>query len=106
MPAKVYVLLDLVHSDSLRVTRILREKPGVAIVDVLEGPPDIIMTIEATERQEAAQYLMNALASVDDMTENLRVLPVHRSAGKKSHRDCKASQGMVRRPKRTVTSRV
>jgi hypothetical protein len=106
MSAKVYVLLDLVHSNSLKVTRILREKPGVAVVDVLEGPPDIIMAIEAAERQKAAQYLMNALNSVDGMTENLRVLPVRKSPGKKYRRNQETSNDVTEKSKKEVASYV
>ena len=77
MSAKVYLLLDLVGGDRDRAARILREKPGVATVDTLEGPPDVLVLIEAPERQMAAECLMRILDSVDSMTSNFRVLPVH-----------------------------
>jgi hypothetical protein len=82
MSAKVYVLLDLVHADSAQLAQILRGKPGVAEIDVLEGPPSIIMVVEAPERLKAGEYLVDILDSVDGMTENLRVLPVRQSVGK------------------------
>ena len=106
MSAKVYVLLDLVHGDSTHVAQILREKPGVATVDMLEGPPDIIMVIEATERQKAAQYLMNALDSVDGITENLRVLPVRKSPGKNYRRNQETSDDVTEKSKKEVASYV
>jgi hypothetical protein len=72
---RVYVLLDLVHTDITQVARLLRGKCGVTAVDVLEGPPDLLMVIEAPERQRAAEYLMDVLDSVGGMTEDLRVMP-------------------------------
>lgn len=86
MSAKVYVLLDLVHARGAQVTRILRRKPGVAEIDVLDGQPSIMMVIEAPERLKAREYLVNVLDSVDGMIENLRVLPVDRSVGTKSRK--------------------
>jgi hypothetical protein len=80
--AKVYVLLDLVHADSVQLAQFLRGKRGVAEIDVLEGPPSIIMVVEAPERLKAGEYLVDILDSVDGLTENLRVLPVRESVGK------------------------
>ena len=61
-----------------------------------------VVTIKATGRQKAANYLMNVLDSVDGMTENLRVLPVredaaqsgHQRAGKRERRTKKVPQGV------------
>jgi len=82
MPAKVYVILDLVHTYSAHVAQILRTKPGVAQIDLLDGAPSIIMVIEAPERLKAGEYLVDVLDSVDGMIENLRVLPVDQSLAK------------------------
>jgi hypothetical protein len=49
--------------------------PGVVIVDALEGPPDVIMVVEASERQKLAELTIRALASVETVTEGLSVLP-------------------------------
>jgi hypothetical protein len=83
MSAKVYVLLDLAHVDGAQVAQILREKHGVTAVDVIEGPPDLLIVVQAPERQMAAEYLMDILESLDGMTENLHVFPVCESAEKK-----------------------
>ena len=58
MSAKVYILLDLVNVDSEQVARTLRSKSGVTTVDVLEGPPDLLVVIEAPQRQKAGECLM------------------------------------------------
>ena len=87
MSAKVYLFLDLVSEDSEQVAQTLRSKPGVATVDVLEGPPDLLTVIEAPQRQKAAEYLLGLLDSVDGMIANLRVMPVQEPTGK-STEDC------------------
>lgn len=38
---------------------------------MLDGPPTIIMVIEAPERLKAGDYLVDILDSVEGMTENL-----------------------------------
>jgi hypothetical protein len=87
MSAKVYVLLDLVHARSAQVARILRTKPDVAQIDLLDGVPSIMLVIEAPERLKAGEYLVNVLDAVDGMIDNLRVLPVDRSVSKKCRKD-------------------
>ena len=80
--AKVYVFLDLVNTDSSQLAQTLQGKPGIVEIDVLEGPPSVIMVIEAPERLKAGEYLVGILDTIDGMTENLRVLPVRQSVGK------------------------
>lgn len=75
MSARAYVLLDIVDSKSEQVVQTLRGKPGVVIVDPLEGPPDVIMVIEASKRQKLAELTMGAIVSVEDMTKGLHLLP-------------------------------
>ncbi|MFO7772949.1 MAG: hypothetical protein R6V59_03260 [Dehalococcoidia bacterium] len=82
MSARVYILLDLACANSAQVARILRGKPGVAEVDVLDGARSIMMVIEAPERLKAGKYLVDVLDSVEGMTKDLRVLPVRNSIEK------------------------
>ena len=77
MCTRVYILLKTIEGKSSEVVQDLRFKPGVVMVDLVEGPPDIIVTIEASERQQLAQYLMPALAAVDSVTEDLHILVAH-----------------------------
>jgi hypothetical protein len=60
---------------------------GVVRVEILDGPPDMIMTIVAPERQKAAEYLMDILDSLDGITEDLHVLPVRRYTERNLHRN-------------------
>ena len=73
---RVYILLDIVGGKSEEVARSLLGKPSVVKVDLLEGPPDLIVICEAFKRQELAKLTIEALAKVEQMTENVCLLPV------------------------------
>ena len=75
MSARVYVLLDIKEGNSKQVAKVLQDKPGIVIADLLEGPPDVIMVVEASDRQKLAELTVQALAVVENMTENFRLLP-------------------------------
>ena len=75
MSPRVYVLLDIEDFKSEQAVQILRGKSGVVIADALEGPPDVIMVIEAPEREKLVELTMEALESVESMTENMHLLP-------------------------------
>jgi len=75
--ARAYVLLYLARGNSEQVAEALRHKPGVLMADPLEGPPDVMVVVEAPERQELADFTVNALSSVENMIENVRLLPIH-----------------------------
>ena len=75
MKDKVYILLDIVDGKAEQVVHILQEIPGVLMVDALEGPPDIVVVIEAPEREQLAKWTIEALASVEMLTEQVRLLP-------------------------------
>ena len=75
MGFRAYVLLDVVDGESQQVAQALRGRPGVVIADLLEGPPDVIMVIEASERHELATLTVQALASVETMVRGMRLLP-------------------------------
>ena len=75
MNAKVYVLLRVKEGKSEQVVQTLRSKAGVRLLDVLEGPPDVIMMVQARERRRLAELTVEALASVENITEGLQLLP-------------------------------
>jgi hypothetical protein len=75
MSARVYLLLDVLNGDSDQVAQNLRGKPGVVIAEPLEGPPDVMVVIEAPDRQRLAELAIGAIALVEGMTEGIRLLP-------------------------------
>jgi len=75
MNNKACILLDIVDGKIEQVVQILRETPGVVMVEALEGPPDVILVMAAAERQHLAKLTIRALALVETMTEHLCLLP-------------------------------
>ncbi len=51
-------------------------KPGVVTADLLQGPPDVLMAVEANDERNLAEFTVKALASVEKFTEELSLLPV------------------------------
>ena len=76
MNAKVYVLIDVSPGKSGHVVETLQMKPGVIAVDSIEGPPDVIMIVRAADRQELAKLTIDALITVEGLTEEIKCLPV------------------------------
>ena len=77
MDFRAYLLLHVMEEKSKEVARVLRQKPGVLMADIVEGPPDVIAIIEAPERKVLADLTVQALSSVENMLENVRLLPIN-----------------------------
>ncbi len=80
---RAYILLNIIEDKTSQIVRILRSKAGVGMIDVLDGSPNVIMMVEAHDRQRLAELTVAALASVENMTEDLKLLPVRRQAQNK-----------------------
>jgi hypothetical protein len=76
MSAKVYVLLGINNGRANRVARALKSTPGVVAVDLLEGPPDVVLTMQAPNRKKLAELTVQALSRVESITEDTTLLPV------------------------------
>ena len=77
MDFRAYLLLQVVKEKSKEVAQVLRQKPGVLMADTVEGPPDVIAIMEASERKLLADLTVQALSSVENMLENVRLLPIY-----------------------------
>jgi len=75
MTARAYILLHVTKGKSDLVAQVLRAQNGVRVLDVLEGPPDLVLMMEASGRERLAELTIQALTSVEPMTEGLQVLP-------------------------------
>jgi len=73
---RVYLLLRTVEGCAEDAVLLLRQNADVVAVDSLEGPPDIIVVMEARDRPKLAKAVMAALTSVDAMTDSVELLPV------------------------------
>jgi len=76
MNDRVYILLDIVDGKAEQAVKVLRKSRGVIMVDALESPPDVIVVMEAPERQQLARQSIQALASVETITEQVCLLLV------------------------------
>ena len=85
MSARAYLLLNIVQGKAEEAARSLRDEVGVVAVDMLEGPPDIIVLMEASGRSTLARLTVRAIASVEGLTEDIQLLPVE-DAPKKEKR--------------------
>ena len=75
MSAKVYMLMNVSNGNSSQALETLKGQRGVVIADLLEGPPDILLLIEASDRQKLAERVIRAMASAESMIEDIRLLP-------------------------------
>jgi predicted dinucleotide-utilizing enzyme len=75
MSNRIYLLLDVLKDKSDQVTENLQGRPGVVIADPLQGPPDVMIVVEASNRQSVAELAIQALVSVETMTKSVRMLP-------------------------------
>jgi len=72
---RVYILLDIVPEKAKQVAQALRESPGVVMADAVEGPPEVIVVVEAAEQERLVKQTIQALTSVETAIENVRLLP-------------------------------
>jgi hypothetical protein len=78
---RAYILLDIADGKSAEAVQSLRDRPGVVKADLLEGSPDILVICEAFNRQRLAELTVGALATVEQVTENMCLLPVQSQPG-------------------------
>ena len=58
------------------MAKALRDKPGVVAVDIVEGPPDVVAVLEASERLKLAERTVQVLESVETLVNCVSLLPV------------------------------
>ncbi len=93
---RAYVLLEAVGQHRDEVIKTLKHQEGVVAADPVEGPPDVVLVLEARNRRELASVLINALTSVQNMTESVELLPTRmRHRKKSSGRASGAAEGSV-----------
>ena len=76
MSDKVYILLDVIEWQTEQVVERLRSIAGVRIVDRIEGNPNVIVLLEAPDRQRLAETLMQVISSVENVFEDMKLLLV------------------------------
>ena len=74
MSVRAYVLLDIVDGNSRYALHKLRGNSGVVLADRLDGAHDVIVMVEAPDRQKLAEIIMPVIGCVDNITEDLHLL--------------------------------
>ena len=74
MSARAYMLLDIVDRNCEYAVQMLRSRAEVILADRLEGYPNVIAMVEATDRKSLAEAIMPVLGCIDGITEDLRLL--------------------------------
>ena len=73
--ARAYALLRVAEGHTESVVSRLRSKPGVVMADVIESQSGVIMVVEAVGRLMLAELTIQALASVEPLTEAMHLMP-------------------------------
>ena len=73
MSARVYLLLNILEGKTGHAIQTLRNADGVIAADTLEGNPDILVIMEAPDRQRLVELMMPVLQSLDRITEDLHL---------------------------------
>ncbi len=74
MSSRVYMLLDIRESRYEDALRVLQGIGGVIMTDTLEGHPNVMVIVEAPDRQRLVELIMPVLGSVDHVTEDVHLL--------------------------------
>jgi hypothetical protein len=74
MSVRAYMLRDIVDRSCEYAVERLRSKGQVMLADRLEGYPNIIVMVEAADRQGLCEAIMPVLGCIDGITENLHLL--------------------------------
>jgi hypothetical protein len=74
MSTRAYMLLDIVDRSCEYAVQMLRSRAEVILADRLEGYPNVIAMVEASDRQSLAEAIMPVLGCIDGITEGLRML--------------------------------
>ncbi|MEN8614238.1 hypothetical protein ABFB09_02990 [Dehalogenimonas sp. THU2] len=74
---KTYILLDVVQDLATNAAFTLSRSPGVGLVEILEGSPNLVFAVTAENRHRLASLTTAAISAVDDITGSVRLLPVN-----------------------------
>ena len=88
MKSRAYIIIETVEGKEKRVADILSRKPGIIAVDLVDGPPDIVIIAEAEESYRLAEQTIQALISVEDLTNSVQCLPIKKDIVKPFMEQC------------------
>lgn len=68
---KAYVLVECAPGRAVDVARAMQGKPGVLAADVVSGPTDVIVTIEAADSETIARMVLVEVAGVEGVNRTM-----------------------------------
>jgi hypothetical protein len=74
MNSRVYLLLDILEDKFPYAKRALQNTRRVKAVDELEGHPNMMVIIEAPDRQQLVEILMPVLESINRVANDVHLL--------------------------------
>jgi hypothetical protein len=74
MSARAYMLLDIIEEKSADAIQTLKNITGVTLADTLEGHPNILLMLEAADRQKLVELVLPVLNIVDRLSKDLHLL--------------------------------
>lgn len=74
MNSRVYMLLDILENKSAHAMQMLQTLKGVIAADILEGHPNLLVVIEASNRENLVEKMMPVLNSLDRLAEDVHLL--------------------------------
>jgi hypothetical protein len=74
--ARTYVLLKTTGGNLEKAIDIVRRQLGVVSADQVEGPANAIFAVQASDREQLAELTTRAIAAVEDLTEDVQLLPI------------------------------
>lgn len=83
MIERAYILIDTVEGKASEILAAVDNSPGIIAADHVEGPPDIVLVIEADDRFELAIRVNSILHSIKNITEDLHCLLANRENGQR-----------------------
>ncbi len=76
MSTRAYVIIDSAEGKAQKVLTALQGKPEITSVNYVEGALDIIVTAEAENNRILAKLTVQALLSIENLTNDTQILPV------------------------------
>jgi hypothetical protein len=76
MGNRVYLLLNVTAGKSEEALCALRGKSGVVVADLLEDQLGILVMLQATNRPKLARLAVDLISAIEQITENVSLLPV------------------------------
>ena len=74
MKIRAYVLIKIEPSSSMKIIRSLRKLKAIILADLVSGPYDTIVVIEAADMNDVAEFVINEVSSIPGVASTITCL--------------------------------